>query len=364
MKLYDLSTPFVAINLDKLKSNIRKFGERARENGKVLFPMVKTHKSSRIALMQREAGAEGFTTGTVDEAITLVKAGIKEPILMGYPVSDSENIRRLIDLVKMGGRLILRFDTYKNAKFINSILEKEDLTMGYTIKVDVGGRRFGVRPDDVGKFAKRLEEFKNLEFTGIVTHPANAYYAKNPGEVRMVATGASKQMRRAIKSLKEHRIQPEIVGIGSTPTFRFDVEENIYTHLFPGNYVYFDRQQALVFGSANLNNCALTVCTSVLSIHERSEGKIGFINAGSLFFDRRKVGNSYGGGLEKKVEVIDLSQEVSKIRFEDNVKLGEKINIIPNHSCIANNAVNYLVLHKNGFVKDLIEIDGKRRESK
>ncbi len=64
-----------------MDKNIKSIQKLCDDNGKELWPMVKTHKSSQIAMMQIDAGAKGFLVGTLDEAEKLAKQGVKKDLL-------------------------------------------------------------------------------------------------------------------------------------------------------------------------------------------------------------------------------------------------------------------------------------------
>ena len=66
MNIHELSTPSFLVELDTLESNISDMAKSCKKNGKELWPMVKTHKSSMIAKMQHDAGIGGFLVGTID----------------------------------------------------------------------------------------------------------------------------------------------------------------------------------------------------------------------------------------------------------------------------------------------------------
>ncbi len=69
------------MDLDQLDRNIKSIQNLCDDNGKELWPMVKTHKSTQIAKMQINAGAKGFLVGTLDEAEILAKEGIEKNYL-------------------------------------------------------------------------------------------------------------------------------------------------------------------------------------------------------------------------------------------------------------------------------------------
>jgi len=366
MHIYELPTPAVLVDLNKLENNVRRAADLARKYNKKLWPMVKTHKSLHIAKLQKEYGAEGFLCGTLDEAEALVEAGLSKNLMLGYPIVDKENLLRVIKLVENGARVILRVDSVASAELIDKTLTQHNVVVDYVVKVDVGQNRLGVKPEKIVDFVKSLSRFRSLKFVGIATHPGHAYRALNAEEVRKVAKDVALKFENVVKSLRDAGYELEFIGTGSTPTFRFDVNEPIYTHLFPGNYVYYDRIQALVFGSAELNDCALTVLATVISIPEHSEGRLAVINAGSktLSVDRGAHGiesiKGFGHIVEHpKTTIVSLSEEIGvvDISTDPTVKVGEKVNIIPNHSCIVSNATSYLIAHRNARVMKLIKVD-------
>jgi len=325
--------------------------------------MFKTTKSSSIARLQRDAGSDGFLCSGVAEAEVLVNKGVTKTVMIAYPIADVWSLSRVTRLIEGGARVIVRIDNLRVAEFLSNGLRSRRLRIEYCVKVDVDYGRLGVRPEDVGPFVHKLSRFSNLEFVGIVTHQGNAYKARNPREVEVVARRSAELMELALRSLRRYGFEPEIVGAGSTPTFRFDVREGTYTHLFPGNYVYYDRTQALVYGSASINDCALTILVTVTSIPQHSSGRIAIINAGSRYIERDARGGLRGYGQlveHPKVVITRVSQEVAVLDInEEGVEVGEKVRIIPNHSCYTNNAVNFIVGHRNGKVIGIIPLDAK-----
>ncbi|SDZ39598.1 Alanine racemase, N-terminal domain [Micromonospora pattaloongensis] len=81
----DLSTPYVAVDLDVLDRNLRAMAVRATAQGLALRPHAKTHKCLQIARRQIEIGAVGLTVATVSEAEVFAKAGFTD-LFIAYPV--------------------------------------------------------------------------------------------------------------------------------------------------------------------------------------------------------------------------------------------------------------------------------------
>src|SRR5438876_9298564 len=99
MNLYDLDTPAVVIDLDRLERNIARMAALVHSGGKVLRPHIKTHKTPEIARMQLVAGACGITVAKLGEAEVFANAGFDE-FFMANQVIGAQKIERLIALLR------------------------------------------------------------------------------------------------------------------------------------------------------------------------------------------------------------------------------------------------------------------------
>jgi len=354
------------VDLEKLRKNVYTTSRIVKNNNKHLWPMFKTTKSTFIAKLQRNAGSDGFLCSNVYEASALVSKDITKNIMIAYPVISKEEIKELINIIEKGVRVIIRIDNLREAEIISKELETNASTIEYCVKIDVGYGRLGVKPEDAGIFVTKLKRFSNLVFAGIVTHQGNAYGARTPAEVEKIAKYSTKRMETAYQSLKKYNIEPEIVGADSTPTLRFDVAEGIYTHLFPGNYVYFDRTQALAYGSASIKDCALTLLATIISKPQHSGSKLAIIDAGSKYIEPSIRGGLVGyGQLVNSPETIvtRVSQEISVLKAKEHyVNISEKVRIITNHSCYTNNSVGLLIGHIGPKIAGVILVDAKKED--
>lgn len=360
MNINELSTPSFLVDLNVLESNISEMAKICQESDVELWPMVKTHKSSIIAKMQYDAGVGGFLVGTIDEAKKLVDSGFKD-IMLAYPVAGEENIKRVMDLAKRA-RVIAAFDGEDTAKELNDVLTQENLNLEYLIIVDCGLHRFGVGPEFAGNLAQKLQQYSNLKLKGISTHPGQVYGASNMNEVEGVAKIEIEALKIAIKSLKDKGFSADIVATGSTPTARLAAKSGVVTALRPGNYVFYDNIQ-MSLGVVSEDRCSLTVLATVIS---RPNKDMLIIDAGSKCFGLDKGAHGISlikgfGYVKSHPELIitDLSEEVAKVKIEENtdVKVGDKLEVIPNHACSSANMTNFLVGHRNGTIERAIYID-------
>lgn len=362
MKKSELATPAILVDLDILDHNIKKYQKLCDENNKQLWPMTKTHKSTEIVKMQVDAGATGVLCGTLDECEGIIELGIKN-IMYAYPVASEVNIKRVIDLAKKCN-FYIRLDDLDGAKMINEAAEKAGVKVNYTIIVDSGLHRFGIPPEKVVSFANELKELKSLVFKGISTHPGHVYGASNHQDLQKYIEDEKMAMKKAADDLKAAGYTLEIISSGATPTFVGSVSDENINVFHPGNYVFHDTIQ-MSTKTAEESECALSVYATVVS---RPSENTFICDAGSkcLGLDQGAHGNAAikGFGYVKghpEIIVSSLSEEVGKLQIEENssttLKVGDKIEIIPNHSCSAANLTQFLIGYRGDEVERVIEVD-------
>ena len=94
-KLYQIETPNVLIDYQRLVENIESIQKIADNNRIKMRPHIKTHKCLEIARLQLEKGAVGITCAKTEEALVFAKDGVSS-ITVAYPVIDVHKLIRLI----------------------------------------------------------------------------------------------------------------------------------------------------------------------------------------------------------------------------------------------------------------------------
>lgn len=358
----NLATPCFLVDLDILERNIAEMAALCKENGHSLCPMVKTHKCSAIALLQKKHGARSFLAGTPLDVLRLAEAGIDD-ITLPYPVAGEENISNLVALSKKCS-LTLSFDGFEAARAVSAQAARAGITFRYLIIIDCGLHRFGIPPSAATDLARRISELPGLEFAGISTHPGQAYSSASQAEVESVAITEIAVMEEAARSLREAGFPCRIIATGSTPTVRYVAGHAKNFTLRPGNYVFNDGIQ-VALGTVPAERCSLTVQATLVA--NPSPGQF-LMDAGSKSLGLDKGGHSVslmsGYGMVKghpEVNIESLSEEVGKLRIsgETSLQVGDVIEIIPNHSCSTTNMTDWLVGHRNGVVERLLAVDSR-----
>lgn len=356
----DIHTPAILVDLDAVEHNLGKYAKLAEQYGKQIWPMTKTHKSSEMLRLQKKYGATGYLCGTIDECEIAARIGLG-PIMYAYPVSTVTSIDRLLQVAKKQ-RLILRIDSSEAAAIINEEAVKNGQCLDYTIIIDSGLHRFGIPAENVVELAEALEAYANLHFCGISSHPGHVYACRKSDEVPAYAKQEVEALHTAYRLLKQSGRECEIVSSGSTPTFAPNLKDDVLQIYHPGNYIFNDCIQ-MSTGTATEEECALTILASVIA-HPREDLFLCDAGAKCLGLDQGAHGNASVVGHGKVIGhpelVLDsLSEEVAKIHVNGttNLKIGDKIRIIPNHSCSSANLTDYYVGIRGNRVDHLIAVD-------
>lgn len=386
MKTADLSTPTILVDRDRLDANLGRMQERADREGVALRPHIKTHKSPRIASMQREIGARGITVATVGEAEVFAGAGFDD-IRVAYPLVGDEKHARLLALLRDGASVSFLVDTAEGARMAAPVYADAGVEVPVLVKVDVGYGRAGIRWDDsslveLGETTAGLPGFR---LAGILTHAGHSYHGPREGEsesgaLRRYADLERDRMLEAAGRFSAAGLAGEgfEVSVGSTPTaavFENREEDGIaVTELRPGTYVFFDATQAAL-GSCRLEDCAATVLATVVSRHEEEDGRVRLIlDAGKKILTAEKRHGARGHGILLPppgvgsdpiggVELFALSEEHGWLRAEPEVglRIGDRVRIVPNHVCVVINTQDEFHLVEGDEVVETIPVEARGR---
>ncbi len=369
MQLADLPTPQVLIDRARIMHNIDAAQQLADAAGVALRPHAKTHKSPIIARWQIERGAVGVCCAKLGEAEVFVAAGI-DNIRLPYPVNPV-NASRLLAL-RDKATISIIVDHLDVARGWSDAMQRAGRTLDVLIKVDVGFHRCGIDPNgDALGFVQAVASMPGLRLRGLLSHAGHGYHAASEQELCDVAQREAETLTTLRGKATASGIALEEISVGATPTLRFSTRQRGLTELRPGNYVYFDRTQ-VALGAASLDDCALTVLATVVSKHP---GRI-ILDCGSktLTNDQaRGISKAPGYGavltgpgndiesprhVDESLSIERLSEEHATVRVTGSTSLepGDRVRVIPNHSCVVSNLVDVVRLVDGDRVIDTLPV--------
>lgn len=363
MTVDSLRTPAILIDRAKVLRNIARMQDAANQRGIGLRPHSKTHKSPLVAQWQIDSGAVGICCAKLGEAEVFASAGIAD-IRLPYPINPS-NADRVVALLNRT-RLSFIVDHPVVAKHWSEAMMLRGKQVDVLVKVDVGFHRCGVDPDarETLGMIKAIASLPGLRLRGLLSHAGQAYHAHSEDELRTMAAAESQTMRDLAARCRKSGMAIDEVSAGATPPARFSLEQEGFTEFRPGNYVYFDRTQ-VALGAATFDDCALTVLATVVSkpaadriIFDSgsktltNDGARGFTASEGFGTVLRLPGGRTlpGKNFLPGVHAIDpdllierLSEEHATVRVlsgSTNLEPGDRVQIIPNHSCVVSNLVD------------------------
>ncbi len=335
----DLETPTLLLHLDVVERNVVRMAERAKELGVALRPHIKTHKCLELGKRQLRHGATGITVSTLVEAEAFAAAGFTD-ITWAFPLDPTHlpHARRIA--AKTGASLRVVVDDLATAK----ALRRSGLHAW--LKVDCGNHRAGVDPESAYalEVAKELGEERGVFFDGILSHSGHAYRTTNREEAAQVAESERLVMVRFGQRLVTVGIPVRGISVGSTPAMVAVRDLTGVSEARPGNYVFYDRTMVLI-GACEPGDVGVTVLATVVS-HQPGASHF-IVDAGALALSK-DPGPGHGGlpqamgAVQRHPEltVASLSQEHGLIRgatpedLDGKFRVGERVEIVPNHSCL------------------------------
>ncbi|KAG5665750.1 hypothetical protein KAF25_009875 [Fusarium avenaceum] len=362
----ELPTPSLVVNLPVLKKNIDTLHRDVEKLGIGFRPHIKTLKCVEVTRLMLAGGKyRGIVASTIPEiqgALPLVKEGILEECLYGLPVYPSV-LPRLAKL-RESLRIMLMIDNEQQVSFLEeSATSKQPWDV--MIKLDVGSHRAGIasNSNELNRLVERAEKSSSVNIYGFYCHAGHSYGGRSREEAEETLNVEVSSVLSAAKLLPSDR--DLVISVGSTPTahvvesLKASMPDNIKLELHAGNFPCNDLQQVST-GLVTEAQQAVSIAAEVCSVYpERNEA---LVNAGVIALSReasaysgfgRVVGSSAWGVVRLSQEHGILGTTTEGRKVEEDFKVGQRVELWCNHSCIAAAAFYvYYVVDQEGIVRD------------
>lgn len=344
----DLDTPCAIIDVDRVEANLRRAQDHASANGYALRPHIKTHKLPLWAKRQVELGAVGITCQKLGEAEVMADAGLTD-IFVPYNIVGPRKLARLAALNERITISVTADSPDTVAGYAATFAPERPLTV--LVECDTGMGRCGVQsPAQVLALARQIVAAPGLRFGGLMTYPP-AHRVDQ----------AETWLREAVDLLGQAGISvPRVTG-GNTPDM-WRTAQSVVTERRPGTYIYYDRTQ-VANGVAREDDCALTVLATVVS---RPTATRVVLDSGSKALSSDPAGSLPGFGVIKGTSHVIkfVNEEHGVIEMEapsDRPRIGDRVEIIPNHVCVVSNLFDVVNLVRDGAVIDTVPVAARGR---
>lgn len=235
-----ITTPALMVDAAKLKTNIAQMVERCRAAGLALRPHGKTHKCTRLAELQIEAGAIGICAATGREGIAYARAGLSG-ILITAPVVQYAQIDELARLHAEGADIRIVIDHPEVARRWEKALAGGTRPLPALVDVDIGMNRTGaLTPEAALEIATLLEQSTLLQYAGVQAYSGRVQHINDFAERRAAYGAQLERLRIVLTRLRAAGLAPQIVSGGGTGTFAIDIVAGLFTESQAGSYVFMD----------------------------------------------------------------------------------------------------------------------------
>ena len=351
---WDLDTPALCVDLDKLEQNIAKMQRSLVANKLASRPHAKTHKCAAIAKLQMAAGAVGICAAKLSEAEALAAQGL-ERICMTTSNLPVGKIRRAMQLRKRTPQFIQAVDYEPNAHDLNAAAKEAGIVADVVIDVAVGTRSGIPAGEDALSLAKLVDKLPNLKLRGLLSYDGGAQHI----------TGFAERKERALKNLEENArtcqemrragLNTEIFSGGGTGTYNIQHLVPGFTDVQVGSYLFMDMQYLAIGGEDGnpvYSDFASSLTVVATIVNNRFPGRLT-TDAGAKALTLNVPRPGVIG--EPGMDYNPGSDEFGTITFKEaskTYKMGDRLEVIVPHCDPVVNEYDYLY----GIRKDRVEV--------
>lgn len=320
MRIDDLDTPYLLVDLDGLEDNLDRAQAYCDEHGIGLRPHIKTHKCLAIAHMQMARGAIGIVCQKIGEAEVMVAGGVDRDVLIPFNIVGRQKLDRLAALTKRT-RLTVAADSEVTVRGLSAAMSAAGVSVGVVIELDQG--RTGVPPKAAAELGALVDTLPGLELRGVMIMPS-------PPSTRPV-------IQEALAAFDAKGLPHPIVSGGSSPCLWTVHEIPEVTEHRAGEYPVGGLRH-LEVGTHTVAQCAARVLATVVS---RPTADRAILDAGSKSLSAAVHQDQGGHLMGRIVEYPDArlggaSEEhghVDVSRCPRKPQIGERVQVIPVHPC-------------------------------
>ena len=332
---WDLDTPCLCVDLDRLETNLDRMQTTVTRNGIASRPHAKTHKCPAIARLQLATGSVGICTAKISEADVMFEHGI-EQILMTTVNVTPRKIRRAMQLRKRCDGFTQAVDTAANARDLSAAAEAAGVVADIVIDIDPGGHRTGITAGAPAlELAQLVDTLPGLRLRGLLCYDGGAQHVTGFADRRRRALGSLEAATETAVQMTRAGLDTGIFSGGGTGTYNIDHETSGLTDVQVGSYVFMDAQYLAIGGAENPEvytdfETALTVLTTVLNA--QYEGR-ATTDAGAKANTINRPWPIIAG--ETGMTYTAGSDEFGTIRYEADASrvyaVGDKLELIVSH---------------------------------
>jgi len=291
-----------------------------------------------------------------------------QDIRIAYPISPTYAVR-IVSLMD-GVRISTIVDDLGVAQGWSDAMVAASRRLEVLVKIDVGTHRCGIDPKqrDAIAFITQVHAMPGLDLRGLLSHAGHSYAGTSADEIAAIARDEAAIMAELVERCEANGVEIDEVSVGSTPTALVSATLDGITELRPGNYVFHDRTQ-VGLGVVDWSGCALRVHASVTAFPAPDRL---VLDCGSKVLSSdgaRGFGATPGYGVilgpdgqpDPGLLIERLSEEhgVVRVTGPTRLRIGDRVTVVPNHSCVVANLTNCYVVADGDTVLETVKVDAR-----
>ncbi len=360
MPLEEVDTPALLVDLDAFERNLERMAASLAGRNLRLRPHAKSHKCPMIAHRQIGAGAVGVCCQKVGEAEAMVSGGIGN-VLISNEIVGAGKINRMMSLAQQARICVCADDPFHVRAYAAAAADFQ-VSLDVLVEINVGAGRCGVDSAEAAlTLARQICDASRLRFGGLQAYHGAAQHLRTPEERRRAIESAVGLAEKAKEMLERHNISCETVTGAGTGTYLLEADSGIYNELQAGSYIFMDVDYARNLGAdgkpLEAFEHSLFVFATLIS---RPVKDRAVVDAG-----HKALPVDSGLPLVHNmpdVEYIRPSDEHGKLQLHDiarNLKIGDKLMLIPGHCDPTVNLFDWFVGIRNNRVEALWPITAR-----
>ncbi|MEO7762137.1 MAG: DSD1 family PLP-dependent enzyme [Casimicrobiaceae bacterium] len=353
MRLDEVDTPALIVELDAYEANLRTMMDAVRDSNVRVRPHAKTHKSPEIAKQQIALGAVGVCCQKVAEAEALVEGGISD-VLISNEVVGVTKVTRLAGLARRA-TIGVCIDHALQLEQLVQATTKAESSLDVYVELDLGQGRCGAGSiDEAVELARMVRAQSTLRFRGLQAYHGRAQHLREPVEREHTIAHAQRIVVQCIAALNAADIGCAIVTGAGTGTYLLEAASGIWNEIQVGSYIFMDTDYArnrLDAGAPRYRQ-SLFVLSTVMSVA-----------GGRLILDAGLKSYAVDSGLPQVPDApgwqfARASDEHGVLTPASSapplpIDIGRKLRLIPGHCDPTVNLHDWYVGVRNGVVESV-----------